>query len=48
VLLAVTQALVPTGELVESSSQVLLVGDETAAVALGGAVLSGRGTGPSL
>jgi len=48
VLLAVAETLVPAGELVKSSSQVLLVGDETAAVALGGAVLSGRGTGPSL
>ena len=47
-LLAVAEAAVPVGELVQAGPQMLLVGDEAAVVPLGGAVLTGRGTGPAL
>ncbi len=47
-LLAVAEAAVPSGELVQAGPQMLLVGDEAPVVPLGGAVLIGRGTGPAL
>ena len=47
-LLAVAETLVPFRELVQAGPQLLLVGDEVAVVALGGAVLTGCGTGPAL
>jgi len=48
VLLAVAETAVPFGELVQAGPQMLLVGDEAPMVSLGGAVLTGRGTGPAL
>ncbi len=47
-LLAVAETAVPFRELVQAGPQMLLVGDEAAVVALGGAVLTGCGTGPAL
>ncbi len=47
-MLAVAQAPVAAGELVQPAPQVLLVGDGTWAVPLGGAVLTECGTGSSL
>jgi hypothetical protein len=48
VLLAVAEAAVPCGERVQAGPQTLLVGDEAPVVPLGGAMLTGRGTGPAL
>src|SRR5438046_2931470 len=48
VLLLVAQARVAAGQLVQASPQVLLVGTEGSAVALGRAVLPDQGTCPSL